>query len=291
MISTSYATYLALGATILMWSSAYIAIRVGIAEYTSGAFALLRLGIAALCMLTIYFFKPPKQTIARKDMVYAALLGAIGMGAYHIFLNLGEQTVTAGIASFLIAQAPVFTTLFAAFIFKEKIRKVAWAGLLISVLGIALIATSQLKQLQLNLGIAYILVSTVALSMYLIFAKKLISRMGSLYLTVFAVLGGALSLLIFLPDLIRNLGSASTSATWSAVYLGVFPTALAYLTYNYALSKLSRSTAASWLYTMPLATSAMGWLALSELPTILAFAGGLVALSGTVLVNWAASRE
>ncbi|MES2614539.1 MAG: EamA family transporter [Bdellovibrionota bacterium] len=280
--------FLTLGAlisTILMWASAFIGIRVGMQEYHAGSFSLLRLGFGAICMLIIYKIKPPKNPLAKKDMLSAALLGVIGMGIYHFFLNLGELTVSAGIASFIIAQSPVFTILLSVIFLQEKISKFRWFGLFVSICGVFLIAAGEAQNAQFDIGVIYILISTFAISVYVTQAKQLLTRMSCLYSTVFVVLGGAASSLIFLPQLVHDLPRASAAATWSAIYLGVFPTAIACLTFNYALSRLSRVTASSWMYAMPLVASLMGWLMLGELPSSFAFIGGMVALSGTVLAN------
>lgn len=277
--------YLALIATITIWSSAYIAIRVGMQEYHAGSFALLRLCVGTICMIIICLKNPPKAPIAKRDMFYGLLLGAIGMGVYHIFLNFGEQTVTAGIASFIIALAPLFTTVFSAIFLKEKVYKLGWIGLAISALGMVLIALGEVNNAKFDVGIICILISAVCSSIYLTAAKHLLTKISGLYLTVFMLLGGTLTTIMFLPQLVSDLPKALPKATYAGIYLGIFPTSLAYLTYNYALAKIPRSTAVSWLYALPLMTIFMGWLLLGELPTSIAFIGGLVALSGMVLVN------
>src|SRR5262245_5173354 len=73
MSNKSYTTTLALMAAIVMWSSAFIGIRIGIKDYQAGSFALLRLGIAAICMAFLYVMNPPKKAIALKDKLHAAI--------------------------------------------------------------------------------------------------------------------------------------------------------------------------------------------------------------------------
>jgi drug/metabolite transporter (DMT)-like permease len=280
MNQNSFFTLLALVATIVMWSSGFIGIRIGMQDYQAGSFALLRLGVAAVCMLILYLLSPPKQTIALRDKLFAMMLGAIGMGVYHAFLNLGEQTVTAGIASFITAQAPVLATLFAVAFLGERVPRLGWLGLLIGVGGVILIALGEIENATFDFGVVYILISTCSFCVYITQAKQLLARMKSIHLTVFVVWGGALSCLIFLPQLIHDLPRASVSATIAALYLGIFSSALAFLTYNYVLAKISRSAAASILYAIPLTTSLMGWLWLNEEPTTFAFCGGIMALAG-----------
>lgn len=278
-------TLLAQIVTIIMWSSAFVAIRFGVKEYHPGSFALLRLSVGAMCMTVIYYFNQPRQTIAKKDIVYAMCLGLIGMSVYQTSLNYGEITVGAGVASFIIAQVPIITTILAIIFLKEKITKFGWLGLLISFIGVVLISIGELEHTKFDMGVIYILIATISASIYITNAKPLLARMNSIHLTVYVAIGGAIGTLIFTPQLLQDITTASTGATLSAIYLGIFPTALAYLTYNYALSKTPASTAASWLYTLPFVTSFMGWLFLVELPTLIAFIGGLIALFGTVLIN------
>lgn len=278
---------LAIITTILIWSSAFIAIREGMKAYHAGSFAHFRLLIGAACMVLLYVIKPPKHFISFKDKVLAILLGAVGNGVYHIFLNLGEITVTAGVASFIIAQVPILTAIFGAIFLKEKLHKLAWLGFLVGFLGIFLIARDDLLSSKMDFGVFFILVSTMANCIYVMFAKNLLLRMGTLHMTVFCVVGGALSTVMFLPQLLQDVKLAPMDATWAGVYLGIFPTAIAFLTYNCALTYMTRTAATSWIYTMPLVTILMGWAWMGELPTVSDFSGGILALGGTILVNFA----
>ena len=278
--------YLALISTILMWSSAFAGIRIGMREFGPGSFALLRLGIAAICMLFIYQVKAPKTKLQRKEIVEAILLGVIGMGLYHTFLNLGEKTVPAGLASFVVSQVPIVTTLVGFLFLKEKLNRRVFLGLVLGCLGTLIIAFGDLKNTNYDLGVVYIMASVCASCFYVIRAQHLLKRMSVLQASSFMIFGGAISSLIFLPQLIRQIQYASQEVILAGLYLGIFPTSLATLTQNYAIARVSRTTAVSCYYAIPLITSFIAWLWLKEVPTLVPFLGGLISLVGAVLMNF-----
>ena len=97
---------LPLGATLLLWSSAFAGIRAGLRAYSPLHLGLLRFLIASLVLLIyagIAHFRRPEL----RDVPALIFSGAVGITWYNIALNYGEVRVSAGAASFLIASTPI----------------------------------------------------------------------------------------------------------------------------------------------------------------------------------------
>jgi drug/metabolite transporter (DMT)-like permease len=107
---------------------------------------------------------------------------------------------------------------------------------------------------------------------------KPISRYRPLEATAWAIWLGTLCLLPAAPAALADLRTASAEATLGAVYLGVFPGAIAYASWAYVLSRLPAGRATSALYLVPPIALVIGWVTLGERLGALALVGGAVAL-------------
>ena len=121
-------TALAISATLLVWASAFPAIRAGLAAYSPFHLALLRFMVGSAVFLALALRRTVRQPNFR-DWPRLLLTAAIGITAYHFALNYGEMTVSAASASFIINLGPIFTALLALPLLGEKLRPMAWAGI------------------------------------------------------------------------------------------------------------------------------------------------------------------
>lgn len=87
----------------------------------------------------------------------------------------------------------------------------------------------------------------------------------------------------FAPTLLRELGQASPGAIGWAVYLGAFPTALAFTTWAYALARTTAGRMGATTYLVPPLAVLMGWTILGEVPPAFALLGGALCLVGVAV--------
>ena len=135
------------------------------------------------------------------------------------------------------------------------------------------------------LGVVLCLVSAVVYSISLILQKPLVGRLPAVHITWLACTVGALACLPFAGQLVRETADAPASSIWWLVYLGVFPTAIAFTTYAFALKHMSASNLGVTTYLVPPITIVMGVIFLGEAPPTMAYAGGALALVGVAVAR------
>ncbi|MFC1951830.1 DMT family transporter [Chloroflexota bacterium] len=279
-----FRTLAALGVTILFWASAFAGIRVGLEAYSPGHLALLRFLVAS-SVLAVYAILVRMHLPEKRDIPAILLLGFLGITVYHTTLTYGEVSVTAGAASLLIAFTPICTALLATVFLGERLRIYGWMGIAVSFLGVALIALSEGEKLQLEPGAFLILIAALSTSLYFVFLKRHLVKYSPLQITTYTIWAGTFFLLVFSPGLAQEIRVAPVDVTLAVVYLGVFPAALAYVTWTYALSRAPASIAASFLNLSPVLAILIAWVWLGELPIFLSLIGGFFSLCGVILVN------
>lgn len=275
---------LALAGTVVFWASAFAGIRAGLGEYGPGEIALFRFVVASVvlgCIALVTRMRLPE----RRDLPAVFLAGFLAFTVYHVALNYGEVAVGAGAASVLINTAPLFTALLAVTFLGERLRVLGWVGMAVSFFGAALISAGEGEGFGLAPQALLILLAALSSSIYFVIQKPYLQKYGALAFTTYAVWAGTFLSLVFLPGLISQMGAAPPGTTLAMVYLGVFPTAIAYVTYAYAFSRMPASRAVSFLYLIPVMAYLIAWAWIGEVPTILSVVGGCVTLSGVLIVN------
>jgi drug/metabolite transporter (DMT)-like permease len=275
---------IAIGITILLWASSFAAVRASLQAFTPGHIALFRFLIASV-LLAVFTLITRIKLPKLKDIPVIFLLGFLGIAAFHTAQNYGQVTVTAGSAAMIVSSVPIFTAMLATIFLGEKLKLWGWLGIFISFLGVFLIALGEREGVKFDPGVFILLLAAIAAATYFVLQKPYLIRYSALQLVTYMIWAGTLFLLVFTPGLIEEVTSAPIEATVATIYLGIFPSAVAYVTWSYALSRAPASIVVSFLYLQPVFAVIIAFIWLNEIPVLISIIGGVVTILGVFVVN------
>jgi drug/metabolite transporter (DMT)-like permease len=276
----------AVAVTLVFWASAFVAIRHLGEDFSPGALSLGRLLVGTVCLGVVALSRGvPHPT--RRQWVSIVVIGVLWFGVYNIALNEGERRVDAGTAAMLIQISPVLIAFLAAAFLNERFTLYLGIGLALAFAGVGLISVSISDGDGGSdvLGVVLCLVSAVVYSISLILQKPLVAKLPAIHVVWLACTVGAIVCLPFLGQLIDQAADAPTSSILWVVYLGVFPTAIAFTTYAFALNHMSATSLGVTTYLVPPITIVMGVIFLDEAPPAMAYVGGALALVGVAVAR------
>jgi drug/metabolite transporter (DMT)-like permease len=279
--------------TVVLWASAFVGIRDLAGAYSPGSIALGRL-VVGVVLLGLLVWRRGWQPVGRRDLALIVASGLLWFALYNVALNEAERHVDAGTASMLVNTGPIFIGLFAGLFLGEGLPRRLLAGLAVAFGGSVVIglATSDASAGSAGsvLGIALCLVAALSYAAGVTLQKPATANVSALQLTWLACLTGAVVCLPFLPGLVGE--SAATLATTEGVtkvgwllYLGIFPTSIAFTTWAYALRRTNAGRLGVTTYLIPPVVIVMAWLLLGEAPPSLALVGGAACIAGVVIAR------
>jgi drug/metabolite transporter (DMT)-like permease len=277
--------------TVFLWASAFIGIRVAGTQLAPGALALARLLIGSLVLGLLVAVRRVKLP-PRSDIPRLLLCGLLWFGIYNVALNAAEQRIDAGTTSLIISLGPVMIAVLAGVLLKEGFPRNLVIGAGVAFAGAILIGIATSRQgLSAGVGSALAFAAAAAYAGGVVAEKPLLSRAPVLMVTWLACITGAVLCLPFLPVLVHDLSHANAKVIGWTLYLGIFPTSVAFTTWGYALARSTAGRMGAMTYLSPPIAVTLAWLILGETPPWLAAVGGALSLSGVILSQRKARRR
>ncbi|MDP9863769.1 MULTISPECIES: DMT family transporter [Streptosporangium] len=273
----------AVGVTVLLWASAFVAIRSAAEHFAPGALALGRLLAGSVVLGVIWLARreglPPRA--AWPGIVGS---GILWFGLYMVALNWGEQEVDAGTAAMVVNVGPVLIALLGGWLLKEGFPPRLLAGMAVSFAGAVVVGISMSDGGRASIvGVLLCLLAAVTYAGGVVCQKPALKHASALQVTTFGCFVGTAACLPFAGQLVSQVAAAPLPATLNVVYLGIFPTALAFTTWAYALARTTAGKMGATTYVVPALVVLMAWLILDEVPAWLTLAGGLLCLAGVAV--------
>ncbi len=255
-----------------IWGSAFIAIKVSLNYFSPVSVASYRLIVASIFLLIFYIIGKYKTSLNRTDLIMLLFVGVVGNFLPFYLISWSEQHIQSSTAGILMGVGPILTLILSHFFTKDD--RFTYSKLIsISIGFIGVLFIFEIDTL-FNFGTAnslqlfskfLIIIAALGYMISNIVAYNTLKHIDSFSITFFATLFGAL---VSVPFLLYSENIQPSYINFTALlpilYLGIFPTALAFQL-RYHITKTSGPVFLSYVaYLIPIFALIWGFVLLSE---------------------------
>lgn len=282
-------TFLLLITVVLLWGSSFTIVKLGLHELSPINLAFLRFFFALPFFFgyTLFHDRRVLDTAVFQDWKRLTLLGLTGVTLYHVFQNVGLQYTTVANSSLITSANPVFIALLDHFYCKNKLTVPKLVGVLLGFVGVILVI-DPVKLVYHPLGVVgdlFSLGASLSWAFYSVFGKQILPKYGAPKVTAYSMLIG---LLFLLPLLLVMEQPALPSSPQVWGFLGILSllcSGVGYLLWYTALEESSVTTAAVFLFFLPVVSVLFARVFLLEALNPIFLVGALFVLIGVFLAR------
>jgi drug/metabolite transporter (DMT)-like permease len=277
------------GLLVLIWSSTWVAIKIGLEDCPPLLGAGVRFAAAGLVLLAIAAVQ--RRRLLRTDWVLAAVLALAPFAFAYGLVYWGEQYVPSGLAAVLFGILPLYTALLGTVLLPdEPLRLPLLVGVLIGIGGLSL---AFLESVELGsaekaaLGATALALAPLGAALGSISQKRRAAELDAVVLNGWAMLVGGL-LLLPLSALSENWGDFvwSAESVGSIAYLALFGSAIAFVTLTVLLRHISAMAMSFLAMLLPFGALVFGAALYDESITARAVAGAALVAAGLGIAQW-----
>jgi drug/metabolite transporter (DMT)-like permease len=275
----------------VLFGGTFVATKAGLAYLSPLLFVALRFDIGAAVLVSYAVVSMSRDELTPRtagDIVGIVATGALVIGFTNVFLFVGQQYTTSGVAAIVFSLNPILTPVFAAVLLTdERLSVRAGVGMALGLAGVVLVANPASGGTVSATGIAILSAGAVTSALGAVVIRWSETALSSTARTVWGVpLAAVLSHLLSLGAGESLSGvSVTPTAVGALVYVGVFSGALAYLAYFAVIDTAGPTRANLVFYLIPIVSTLGGWLLLGETLSGLTIVGFAVVLSGFLLIG------
>jgi drug/metabolite transporter (DMT)-like permease len=278
--------YALIGAMVMFFSLNYIFARFAMREFPPMQLTAVRAAVAAAIVGALWLGRG-RPGLSRGDLFSLSLLGIFGITLNQLLFALGLQRTSVAHAALLSALAPIMVLLIAASVGQERITIRKLGGMAIAVAGVVILQRDTGGRTVATLaGDAIILLSALAIALYSVLGKRVTERHDIVTVNAVSFLAGFIALApLLLPPRGFSYAAVSRAGWLSVLYMAVFASVLGYLIFCYALTRMSASRVAAYMYLQPLLATILAVPMLGESVTGSLAGGGVLVLLGVYVTE------
>ncbi len=252
-------------------------------------FLAIRFGLATILLLAVLYGTGGDLAIEPGLRWRVIWIGLIGNTLYQFLFQIGLSMTSATHTALLLATAPIWLAVIGTVRGTDKPSRAAWAGVLLSFAGIALVLTGRnaTSSPMMLIGDLLVLGSAFCWAIYTLGARPLLARYSALKTTTLTMLGGTPVLLLAgLPGLLGVSWAAIPLVGWAGViYSSALSIVLAYVIWYSSVQRVGAVRTGIYGNLVPIVGVLIAWGFGGEEIGIPQLAGAAAILAGLWLTR------
>ena len=273
--------------SMIFWSFSFVWFKIANKDYDPITIVFIRLCIAVTLLSAFLWITKGFTPILKGDKKYFILLAIFEPFLYFLGESFGLTFVSSTVGSVIISTIPVFAVLFAWIFFREKLKPLNYAGVIISFLGVLIFITSSNGSLTMSMkGLSLLLLAVISAIGYNMILHKLAHKYSPILIVDIQNLIG---MILFLPlflifDLKKLLATGIVPESFSSiVLLAIFASSGAFVLFAYSVRYIGISRANVFANLIPVFTAIFAFILMKDKMTLRNMAGMAVVIAGLFL--------
>lgn len=276
--------------TVLIWGNTFPAAKFVLEVLPPNVFAASRYLLAAATLMLVLAWREGWRLPRRRDLLVLLGFGLLGITAMQLLWSNALALTAASKGAILVAVSPIWAMLLTS-LRGQRPGALAWSGVLLSFGGVFLVINNSLTAITVGggslLGDLLFLGVAFCWAVYSVLAPPYLARLGSLYVSAWSMLLGALALAPFmLIGLDTTDWAALSPLHWGAfAYTALLGGAMGYVLWYMGIARIGVARSVIYSYLIPVFALLSAVLLLGEQVSVVQLAGAAVVIAGLALTR------
>jgi len=287
--------YVAVVLSMIFWSFSFIWFKVANKTFHPITIVFIRLLFSTILMTTFLVVTKNYMKIKKSDRKLFLMLALFEPFFYFLGESFGLTYVSATVCSVLIATIPVFATIGAWLIFKEKLKAINYAGIILSFMGVLVFILNTDGSLSFNIkGLLLLTLAVLSAVGYNLTLSHLIETYTPVYIVnVQNLIGATLFLPLFLIFDFKHF--ISTPFTFNMfkpiIELSIFASCGAFILFAYSVKNMGITKANVFSNCIPVFTAFFSFILMGDKLTVQNIAGMAIVIAGLFMSQMNGSNK
>jgi len=280
---------------MIFWSFSFIWFKEANKTFNPITIVFIRLVFSVVIMTTFLLLTKNYMKIRKEDRKLFLMLAVFEPFFYFLGESFGLTYVSATVCSVLISTIPVFAAIGARFLFKEQLKWINYAGIILSFIGVVVFILNSDGSISFNLkGLLLLLLAVLSAVGYNLTLSRLVGRYTPVYIVnVQNIIGAVLFLPLFLILDFREFVEIPFTLEMfkPIIELAVFASCGAFILFAYSVKHMGITKANVFSNCIPVFTALFSFILLGDILTIQNVIGMTIVIAGLFMSQINGNRK